>query len=118
MTAVIIVYIKDHNQTEIFDPWSFLSPKRRCLLAQSWARLFKDEILCVLIFQQTHDLNDEEAVSQLAFNIQWHYVLNISEESDSDKYMCPKTLWDMRSIVADNGLDTKLSMMYYISVSG
>ena len=75
-------------------------------------------VLCVLIFQQTHDLNDEEAVSQLAFNIQWHYVLNISEESDSDKYMCPKTLWDMRSIVVDNGLDTKLSTMYYISVSG
>ena len=68
-------------------------------------------VLCVLIFQQTHDLNDEEAVSQLAFNIQWHYVLNISEESDSDKYMCPKTLWDMRSIVVDNGLDTKLSTM-------
>ena len=130
-----MIYIKDHKQTEIFDPWSFLSPKRRHLLAQSWAGLFKEEILCelpvrklapfftdgfgrptkelhtvlgVLILQQTHDLTDEETVNQLAFNIQWHYALNIPEESDSAKYMCPKTLWNMRSIVIDNGLETIL----------
>ncbi|MBW2157834.1 MAG: transposase, partial [Deltaproteobacteria bacterium] len=130
-----MIYIKDHKQTEIFDPWSFLSPKRRHLLAQSWAGLFKEEILCelpvkklapfftdgfgrptkelhtalgVLILQQTHDLTDEETVNQLAFNIQWHYALNIPEESDSAKYMCPKTLWNMRSIVVDNGLETIL----------
>jgi len=130
-----MIYIKDHKQTEIFDPWSFLSPKRRHLLAQSWAGLFKDVILCelpvrklapffkdgfgrptkelhtvlgVLILQQTHDLTDEETVNQLAFNIQWHYALNIPEESDSAKYMCPKTLWNMRSIVVDNGLETIL----------
>ena len=94
-----MIYIKDHKQTEIFDPWSFLSPKRRHLLDQSWAGLFKEEILCelpvrelaafftdgfgrptkelhtilgVLILQQTNDLTDEESVNQLAFNIQWH----------------------------------------------
>jgi len=61
-----------------------------------------------LILQQTHDFTDEETVSQLAFNIQWHYALNIPEESDSAKYMCPKTLWNMRSIVVDNGLETIL----------
>jgi hypothetical protein len=130
-----MIHIKDHKQTEIFDPWSFLSPKRRHLLAQSWAGLFKEEILCelpvgtlapffddgfgrptkelhtvlgVLILQQIHDLTDEETVNQLAFNIQWHYALNIPEESDSAKYMCPKTLWNMRSIVVDNGLETIL----------
>ena len=62
----------------------------------------------MLILQQTHDLTDEETVNQLAFNIQWHYALNIPEESDSAKYMCPKTLWNMRSIVVDNGLETIL----------
>tara|TARA_B100000315_G_scaffold219805_1_gene221962 strand:+ start:329 stop:2071 length:1743 start_codon:yes stop_codon:yes gene_type:complete len=130
-----MIYIKDHKQTEIFDPWSFLSPKRRYLLAQSWAGLFKEEILCefsirklapfftdgfgrpikelhtvlgVLILQQTHDLTDEETVNQLAFNIQWHYALNIPEESDSAKYMCLKTLWNMCSIVVGNGLETIL----------
>ena len=58
--------------------------------------------------QQTHDLTDEEAVDQLAFNIQWHYALNIFEESDSAKYMCPKTLWNMRTIVAEHGLEETL----------
>ncbi len=144
-----MIYIKDHKQTEIFDPWGFLSPKRRHLLAQSWAGLFKEEILCelpvrklapffndgfgrptkelytvlgVLILQQTHDFTDEETVSQLAFNIQWHYALNIPEESDSAKYMCPKTLWNMRNIVVDNGLDnilfasitSKLAMVFKV----
>jgi len=120
---------------ELFDPWGFLSPKRRELLDQSWAGLFQKELLCelpvgevtsffnndfgrptkelhtvlgTLVLQQTHDLTDDETVSQLAFNIQWHYALNITEESDSAKYVCPKTLWSMRSIVIDNTLDTIL----------
>jgi hypothetical protein len=65
-------------------------------------------VLGALLLQQTHDLTDEETVNQLSFNIQWHYALNITEESDSAKYLCPKTLWNMRSIVVDNGLDATL----------
>jgi len=130
-----MIRISDHKQDSFFDPWNFLSPKRRKLLDQSWAGLFQKELLCelpvremapfftdgfgrpskelytvlgALVLQQTHDLTDEETVDQLAFNIQWHYALNITEESDSAKYMCPKTLWNMRSIVVDNALDTIL----------
>ena len=125
-------YIKDHNQQHLFDPWSFLSPKRRQLLNQSWAGLFKEQILCelpvsqlapfyskrfgrptkelhtalgVLVLQQSLDLNDDECIDQLAFNIQWHYALNITEESDSAKYICPKTLWNIRSIATENELE-------------
>ena len=32
-----MIHIKDHKQGELFDPWSFLSPKRRRLLDRSWA---------------------------------------------------------------------------------
>ena len=130
-----MIRIKDHKQGHLFDPWSFLSPKRRQLLDQSWAALFKDQILCelpvsklapffndsfgrptkelhtvlgVLVLQQSLDLNDEETINQLAFNIQWHYALNIPEESDSAKYICPKTLWNMRSIAVENRLETLL----------
>lgn len=130
-----MIRIKDHKQLEIFDPWDFLSPKRRQLLDQSWPGMFKEHLLpelpvgslkpCftdgfgrptkelytvlgVLVFQQTFDLTDEEACDQLAYNIQWHYALNITEESDSAKYMCPKTLWNMRSNLIDNELDTLL----------
>ena len=102
-----MIRIKDHKQRELFDPWSFLSPKRRQLLEQSWPGLFKDHILCqlpvahlapfftegfgrptkelhtvlgVLVLQQSLDLTDIETINQLSFNIQWHYALNITEE--------------------------------------
>jgi hypothetical protein len=127
-----MIHIKDHNQKDLFDPWAFLGPKRRQLLDQSWAGLFQKELLGelpvgkvipffthgfgrptkelytalgALLLQQAHDLTDEETVNQVAFNTQWHYALNITEESDAAKYLCPKSLWNMRSIVVDNGLD-------------
>jgi hypothetical protein len=130
-----MIHIKDHKQKDLFEPWAFLGPKRRKLLDQSWAGLFQKELLGelpvgklipffthgfgrptkelytalgALLLQQAHDLTDEETVSQVAFNTQWHYALNITEESDSAKYLCPKTLWNMRSIVVDNGLDALL----------
>jgi hypothetical protein len=128
-----MITIKDHTQQPLVDPWSFLSPKRRRLLEQSWAELFQREILAelpvkefsscftsdfgrpskelhtvlgVLVLQQMHDLSDEETVNHLAFNIQWHYALNITEESDSAKYMCPKTLWTMRHLAIEHDLDS------------
>jgi len=127
-----MIHLKDHKQRELFDPWRFLSPKRRQLLDRSWPGLFQNEILPdlpvsklipffsndfgrptkelytvlgVLIFQQTFDLTDEETCDQFAYNIQWHYALNITEESDSAKYMCPKTLWSMRNVLVENSLD-------------
>jgi len=130
-----MIRIKNHKQQDLFDPWSFLSPKRRKLLDLSWAGLFRDEILCelpvdafalnfeqgfgrptkelhtalgALLIQQIQDITDEETVSQLAFNIQWHYALNISEESDAAKYISTKTLWNMREAVYRNGLDNIL----------
>jgi hypothetical protein len=130
-----MIHIKNQKQSELFDPWAFLGPKRRKLLDQSWAGLFQKELLGelpvgkliplfthgfgrptkelytalgALLLQQAHDLTDEETVNQVAFNTQWHYALNITEESDSAKYLCPKTLWNMRSIVVDNGLDAIL----------
>jgi hypothetical protein len=38
------------------------------------------------------DLNDTEAIEQLAYNIQWHYALDIVEESDEAKTISEKTL--------------------------
>ena len=127
-----MIRYNDHKQQQLFDPWGNLSPKRRQMLDRSWPGLFREHILPklpvselssffnagfgrptkdlytvvgVLILQQTHDLTDQQAVEQLAFNIQWHYALNLFEESDAAKYMCPKTLWNMRTIVVENGLE-------------
>jgi hypothetical protein len=127
-----MIRVADHKQQPLFDPWAFLSPKRRRILQETWPGLFRDTILphlpirhfCgffnagfgrptkelytvlgVLILQETFDLTDQETVDQLSYNIQWHYALNIVEESDTAKYICPKTLWNMRSIVVENHLD-------------
>ena len=113
-----MITIKDHKQGQLFDPWDFLSPKRRKMLEEGWPGLFQKEVLCalpinkvapffcdhngrpskelytvlaVLLLQQVMDLSDQETVEQLAFNIQWHFALNLPEESDSAKYLCPKT---------------------------
>jgi len=44
-------------------------------------------MLGAVLFQQIFDLTDEETVSQMAFNLQWHYALDNPEESDSVKYL-------------------------------
>ena len=61
-------------------------------------------MLGVLVLQQAHDLTDEGTVAQLAFNIQWHYALNIIDESDDAKYMSLKTLWNFRKLVIEKQL--------------
>lgn len=39
-------------------------------------------IIGALVLQQMHDLSDEQTVSQMAFNQQWHYALDITDPSD------------------------------------
>jgi len=107
-----MIRIKDHKTGYIFDPWDYLGPKRRKLMEESWAGLFRQEILNelpvneiasafsdmvgrptkelymalgVLVLQQIQDLTDEEASKQVAFNLQWHYALDITEETDEAK---------------------------------
>ncbi len=128
-----MIRTNDHSQLLLFDPWDYLSPKRRAILDQSWSGLFRNEILRqlpikelkpsfsktmgrptkelytmlgALVLQQAHDLTDEGTVAQLAFNIQWHYALNIIDESDDAKYMSLKTLWNFRKLVIEKQLDT------------
>jgi len=130
-----MIHARDHKTPYLIDPWDYLGPKRRKLLDGSWAGLFRTHILpdlpvgkiasCytegfgrpskeiyaalgALILQQMHDLTDEETVSQFSYNIQWHYALDIPGESDEAKYLCAKTLWTLRHIVAQKGLDREL----------
>lgn len=127
-----MIRIKDHKQLELFDSWNFLSPKRRQMLDDSWPGFFRDQLLSelpvkklrpflrdgfgrpskelytllgTLLFQQTMDLNDYDTVRQLSFNIEWHYALNITEESDTAKYISEKTLWTWRQTLTKHNLD-------------
>jgi hypothetical protein len=130
-----MIKAKNPNQLHIFDPWDFLTPKRRHMLDTGWPGLFRELILPTipveevfkffnssfgrptkelfstlgaLILQQAFDLTDEETVQQFSFNIQWHYSLNIIEESDDAKYLSTKTLWNCRNIISQNGLEDKI----------
>ena len=127
-----MIRIKNHKQRQLFDPWRHLSPKRRKMLDEDWPGLFREHlleelpvdqmlphftdgvgrpskelytVLGVLLLQQTMDLTDKAAIEQLAFNIQWHYALNIPEESDDAKTISEKTLYSMRQVMIDNHLD-------------
>jgi len=127
-----MISIRDNKQLNLFDPWAFLSAKRRRMLDEDWPGLFRkfllDElpvnemrryfcenfgrpskelysVMGILLFQQTMNLTDKETTRQAAFNIEWHYALNITEESDSAKYISEKTLWSMRQKLMESRLD-------------
>jgi hypothetical protein len=127
-----MIHIKDHKTGYIFDPFDrLLGPKRKKLLKDSWAGVFRDTVRPILplhlladhfsedmgrptnelgammgamILQQMHDLSDEETVSQFAFNIQWHYALDVTGVGDKDAYVCPKSIWTIRHIMSANDL--------------
>ena len=127
-----MINVKDHHTQRLFDPWEHLGPKRRRLLDNSWAGLFREHlfekipvtkiavhfdahngrptkelytVIGVLALQQVHDLSDEAALEAVAFNTQWHFALDITGESDSEKYLCEKTLRTYRTILIEERLD-------------
>ncbi|MDZ4186396.1 MAG: transposase [Desulfuromonadales bacterium] len=130
-----MLYTKDHKTIDMFDRYQYLGPKRRALLGASWAKLFRGEILPnlpvhllkrhydpsqgrpshelfaimgVMILQQMLDLNDEQAVEQFCFNMQWHYALNITDATDASSYVCPRSLYSMRRIMTEHNLYQEL----------
>ena len=46
----------------------------------------------LMLLQQTFDLTDKEAVKQFAFNFEWHYALDIGDDSDQSTYVSENTL--------------------------
>ncbi len=128
-------HIKDHHTIRLFDPWSHMGPKCRKLLESSWAGLFRkyllkeipvnkivqhfDEgmgrptkeiftVIGALLLQQMQDLSDQDVTESIAFNSKWHYALDITGESDDDRYICERTLRHYRKILIEEGLDSIL----------
>ena len=58
-----------------------------------------------VVLQQALDLTDEETIEHVAFNEQWHYALNITEESDDVAYLCPKTPYNVHRLFMDHNID-------------
>jgi len=130
-----LIYTKDHKTGYLYDPFGHLGPKRAALLKNSWAELFRQEILPqlpvselsrhyskshgrptkelfsvmgLMILQQMYNLSDQDAIHQFSFNIQWHYALNITSSDDTHSYLCARTLWEMRSLMSEYNLDQKV----------
>jgi len=130
-----MITVNDHQTIRLFDPWEYLGPKRRKLLDTSWSGVFRKYLLeklpvekiakhfdegmgrpskelytamGTLILQQLHDLSDPEVTRAVAFNIDWHYALDITNESDSSKYISERTLRTYRKILIKEGLDRAL----------
>lgn len=84
------------KQRHLFDPWQFMSPKRRKMLDEDWPGFFRQYILDLLpveklalafphhmgrptkelhtvlgalALQQYHDLTDRQTCEQLSYNI-------------------------------------------------
>lgn len=126
-----MIHIKDHKTPDMFDPFPFMGPKRKQRIEESWANIFREHVLTALpvekifskydpvfgaptkelyamiglmVIQHMHDLTDEEAVDQFAYNLQWHYALNITSTDDAAAYVSPKTLWNMRDLLIERNL--------------
>jgi hypothetical protein len=112
-----MITLRDHRTADLFDPREHLGEKRRRLLERSWAGVFRKHLLKhlpvgeliarfsrqlgrptmdrntgigALILLQFHDLTDAATVEAVAFNITWHYALDLRAESDA--YLCERTL--------------------------
>lgn len=124
-------HVKDHKTDYLFEPFGYMGSKRLKRIKESWAGFFREEILPELpveelighydptqgrpskevyavlgavLLQQMMDLTDEETIDNFAFNLQWHYALNVTDESDKGSYLSPKTLWTMRTMMMGDGL--------------
>jgi hypothetical protein len=125
--------IRDHHTGDLFDPWAFLGEKRRLLLERSWAGVFREHLLQhlpvaelaphfrrafgrpskdlyaalgALILQQLHDLTDTQTVEAIALHIGWQYALDI--RSDTDAYLCERTLRNYRALLIEHQLEQVL----------
>lgn len=130
-----MIYTKDHKQLDMFNPFEHLGPKRLALLESSWAHLFREEILHrlpveklfsefnefkgrktkelyamlgLVLIQQMEDCTDADAVDNFSLNLKWQYALNITDTNDIASYVSPRTLWNIRDIIARKGLQDDL----------
>lgn len=127
--------IANPDQGRLIDPFDYLGPKRRQMLETGWPYLFREFLyrdlpieeiknafhadmgrptkelhtaLGILVLQQLFDLTDEQTVHQLAFNIEWHYALNLVNEEDESKYISERTVRSYRALVIELGVDVVL----------
>lgn len=127
-----MIKIKNKDQLFFsgFEEWqNMYSGKKLKILQKSWAGVFREHILPSLpvkkilkyysnnrgrpskeiystigavVLQQFFNLTDEETISELAFNQQWHFALECF--SEEDQVISLRTFWAMRDQLLQSDL--------------
>lgn len=120
------MYKKTNPQQSLFGVEFQLPPALRARLEKSWAHLFRNEILPVLLksedyfsnlygttgrpnfsvarmlgiclLQEHYDFSDQQALDTFGFDVRWHYALNIAPQ---DAYLSRRSLVEFRSRLAE-----------------
>ena len=129
----IFMYKKTSPQQKLFGVETQLSPSLRDRLESSWARLFRFEVLPLLLknedryamlygktgrpnfsvarllglclLQELSNLSDQQALDAFSFDIRWRYALDVGEEED---YLSRRSLVEFRRRLAAKDPEMKL----------
>ena len=127
------MYKKTSPQQKLFGVETQLSPSLRDRLESSWARLFRLEVLPLLLknedryamlygktgrpnfsvarllglclLQELSNLSDQQALDAFSFDIRWRYALDVSDEED---YLSRRSLVEFRRRLAAKDPEMKL----------
>ena len=127
------MYKKTPPQMKLFGLETQVSPSLRSRLESSWAHLFRNEVLPILLrkeddyamlygttgrpnfsvarllglclLQEWNDLSDQEALDTFSFDVRWRYALDVGEEED---YLSRRSLVEFRRRLAAKDPEMKL----------
>jgi hypothetical protein len=127
------MYKRTSPQQKLFGVETQLSPSLRDRLESSWARLFRFEVLPLLLknedryamlygktgrpnfsvarllglclLQELSNLSDQQALDEFSFDVRWRYALDVGEEED---YLSRRSLVEFRRRLAAKDPEMKL----------
>ncbi len=127
------MYKRTSPQQKLFGVETQVSPSLRSRLESSWARLFRFEVLPILLknedryamlygktgrpnfsvarllglclLQELNNLSDQQALDTFSFDIRWRYALDVGEEED---YLSRRSLVEFRRRLAAKDPEMKL----------
>jgi hypothetical protein len=127
------MYKRTSPQQKLFGVETQLSPSLRGRLESSWARLFRLEVLPILLknedryamlygktgrpnfsvarllglclLQELNNLSDQQALDEFSFDVRWRYALDVGEEED---YLSRRSLVEFRRRLAAKDPEMKL----------
>ena len=136
------MYKKTDPQQSLFGVQTQLSSSLRTRLKDSWAQLFKAQILPILLnsednfpmlygttgrpnfsvarmlglcfLQELYNQSDQQALDAFGFDIRWRYALEVSDE---DAYLSRRSLVEFRRRLADKDPDMKIVRKIFEKIS-